>query len=50
VQRDGSGWYLLTRDQVGILLAAGLHARIPDAAFTLQSSESLKHNESVSPN
>lgn len=35
VHRDNSGWYLLTRDQVGIRLVAGLRARIPDISFTL---------------
>jgi len=50
VHRDGSGWYLLTRDQVGIRLAAGLRARILDIALTLPPSASIKHNERLSPN
>jgi hypothetical protein len=35
VHRDNSGWYLLTRDQVGIRLAPGLRARTPDIALAL---------------
>jgi len=35
VHRDNSGWYLLTRDQVGIRLVAGLRARTPDISLTL---------------
>lgn len=38
VHRDNSGWYLLTRDQVGIRLAAGLHARTPDISLTVMLS------------
>jgi hypothetical protein len=33
VYRDASGWYLLTRDQIGIRLVAGLRARIPDISL-----------------
>jgi hypothetical protein len=35
VHRDDTGWYMLTRDQVGIRLVAGLRARIPDIALTV---------------
>ncbi len=35
VHRDDSGWYLLTRDQVGIRLGAGLRARVLDIALVV---------------
>jgi hypothetical protein len=35
VEKDASGWYLVTRDQVGIRLKAGLRARIPDIVLAI---------------
>ena len=35
VHKDASGWYLVTRDQVGIRLMAGLRARIADGALAI---------------
>lgn len=37
VHKDASGWFLVTRDQVGIRLVPGLRARLPDVSLTIMS-------------
>jgi hypothetical protein len=46
VHRDNSGWYLLTRDQVGIRLAPGLRARTSDIALALTLPAHVEYKKS----
>ena len=44
VRRDASGWYLVTNDQVGIRLKAGLRAQVPDIALSVMCPACIEGN------